>query len=84
MRLRGWHGYCRQQGAGHQAANIFDPVIAGLAREHNDINVLTLGSRFLDLQKAVEIVDKFMSTEFAGDRHAKRVNKIADIEKKYS
>ncbi|MDO7786821.1 ribose 5-phosphate isomerase B [Desulforamulus aquiferis] len=69
---------------GIRAANIFDPVIAGLAREHNDINVLTLGSRFLDLQKAVEIVDKFMSTEFAGDRHAKRVNKIADIEKKYS
>lgn len=68
---------------GIRAANIFDPVIAGLAREHNDINVLTLGSRFLDLQKAGEIVEKFMDTEFAGDRHAKRVNKISDIEKKY-
>lgn len=69
---------------GIRAANIFDPVIAGLAREHNDINVLTLGSRFLDLEKAGQIVETFLNTDFAGERHAKRVDKITDIEKKFN
>ncbi|SHE97142.1 ribose 5-phosphate isomerase B [Desulforamulus putei] len=69
---------------GVRAANVFDPAIAVLAREHNDANVVTLGSRFIDLEKAREIVEKFMTTDFAGDRHARRVNKISEIEKKYS
>lgn len=68
---------------GIRAANVFDPEIAGLAREHNNANVLTLGSRFLTLEKAQEITAKFLTTEFAGDRHAKRVDKITAIEKKY-
>lgn len=68
---------------GIRAANVFDPAIAALAREHNDINVLTLGSRFLDPEKAKEIIGIFMDTEFAGARHAKRVDKIADIEKRF-
>lgn len=68
---------------GVRAANIFDPVIAGLSREHNDANVVTLGSRFIDLEKAQAIVEKFITTPFAGDRHAKRVNKITEIEKKF-
>lgn len=69
---------------GIRAANIFDPTIAGLAREHNNINVLTLGARFTDLAKAQEIIQKFLTTPFAGDRHAKRVDKITKIEKKFS
>lgn len=68
---------------GVRAANVFDPAIAALAREHNDANVLTLGARFIDLAKAKEIVKTFMETEFAGGRHANRVNKITKIEEKY-
>ena len=68
---------------GIRAANVFDPEIAGLAREHNNANVLTLGSRFLTLEKAQEIVEKFLTTEFAGNRHAKRVDKISAIEERY-
>ncbi|MEW6696547.1 MAG: ribose 5-phosphate isomerase B [Bacillota bacterium] len=68
---------------GVRASNVFDPVIAGLSREHNDANVVTLGSRFIDLEKAQAIIEKFITTPFAGDRHAKRVDKIAQIEKKY-
>lgn len=68
---------------GVRAANVFDPAIAALTREHNDANVVTLGSRFIDLEKAKEIVEKFMTTDFAGDRHAKRVNKIIEIEKRF-
>ncbi|WP_041275032.1 ribose 5-phosphate isomerase B [Desulforamulus reducens] len=69
---------------GVRAANVFAPEIAQLAREHNNANVLTMGSRFIDLAQAKAIVEKFINTEFAGDRHAKRVDKISAIEKKYS
>lgn len=68
---------------GIRAANVFDPAIAVLAREHNNANVVTLGSRFIDLAKAEAIVKAFITTEFAGDRHARRVDKITAIEKKY-
>lgn len=69
---------------GIRAANVFDPAIAALCREHNNANVITLGSRFTTPEKAQEIVQKFITTPFAGDRHAKRVEKITAIEKKYS
>jgi ribose 5-phosphate isomerase B len=52
------------------------------AREHN-ANVLTLGSRVVGLEVARGIVRTFVETNFAGGRHEVRVNKIADIEKKF-
>ncbi|MEG6522846.1 ribose 5-phosphate isomerase B [Desulfotomaculum sp. 1211_IL3151] len=68
---------------GVRAANVFDPEIAKLAREHNNANVLTMGSRFIDLEKAIAITQNFITTPFAGDRHAKRVDKIMAIEKSF-
>ena len=47
-----------------------------LTREHNDANVLTLGARYLDENRAAELVDVFLTTEFAGGRHARRVAKL--------
>ena len=52
-----------------------------LTREHNDANVLTLGARYLDENRAMELIDIFLKTEFAGGRHARRVAKIAQLEK---
>ena len=52
-----------------------------LVRQHNDANILTLGARYLDAPKAMELVDVFLGTEFEGGRHARRVGKIADLEK---
>jgi ribose 5-phosphate isomerase B len=52
-----------------------------LTREHNDANVLTLGAKYLDEQRAMRLVRIFLETEFAGGRHARRVAKIAQIEK---
>jgi RpiB/LacA/LacB family sugar-phosphate isomerase len=52
-----------------------------LAREHNDANVLTLGARYVDENRAMEMVDIFLKTEFDGGRHARRVAKIAQLEK---
>lgn len=68
---------------GVRAANVFEPEIAKLAREHNNANVLTMGSRFIDLEKAIAIIQSFTTTPFAGDRHAKRVDKITAIEKRF-
>ena len=49
-------------------------------REHNDANVLTLGAKYMDDPRAMELIDIFLKTEFAGGRHARRVAKIAQLE----
>jgi len=62
--------------AGVRAAAIVDTDTARLAREHNDLNVLTLGARVLPESRAREIVKTFLQTPFEGGRHATRVAKI--------
>jgi ribose 5-phosphate isomerase B len=52
-----------------------------MTREHNDANVLTLGAKYMDENRAMELIDIFLKTEFAGGRHARRVAKIAQLEK---
>lgn len=51
--------------------------IAGLAREHNNANVICIPARFTSIPQAVAMVETFLDTEFAGGRHANRVDKIA-------
>lgn len=50
--------------------------IAQLARQHNDANILALPARFISEEEALKIVDVFISTEFEGGRHQRRVDKI--------
>lgn len=53
-----------------------------LAREHNDANVLSLGSDFVNLDQAKNLVDVFINTPFSMDeRHKRRLEKISEIEK---
>lgn len=66
---------------GVRAANVTSEQEAQLSREHNDANVLALGARFLDEQKAFSIVDTWLKASFAGGRHQRRVDKIAEIER---
>jgi len=51
-----------------------------LTRQHNDANVLTLGARYLNEERAAALVHTFLETEFEGGRHARRVAKIAQLE----
>jgi len=67
---------------GIRAANCGDPVSARFSREHNDANVLTLGDRIIGPAVAREILKVWLSTDFEGGRHAQRVNKISEIEKR--
>ena len=66
---------------GVRAANVSSEVEAQLSREHNDANVLAIGARILDENKAWAIVDKWLHTPFAGGRHQRRVDKIGEIER---
>ena len=61
-----------------RAALSWMPEIAELSRRHNDSNVLVIPARFVSDFEANEIVTKWMTTEFEGGRHARRVNKIDD------
>lgn len=66
---------------GVRAALCHDEWTARFARSHNDANVLSLGGRILGETLALAIVDEFLATTFEGDRHARRLEQIADIEK---
>ena len=66
---------------GIRAALCGDVFSAIMSREHNDANVICLGERVLGPGLAVCILDAWLDTEFVGGRHARRVNKIMDIEK---
>lgn len=62
--------------AGIRASSITSPEFAALFRQHNDGNVVCLSGRFVDLDVNKEIVRVFLSTEFEGGRHTRRVDKI--------
>ena len=66
---------------GIRAAKVNSEVEAQLSREHNDANVMTIGGRVVDEASAFKIVDRWLSTQFSGGRHQRRVDKISDIER---
>ncbi len=66
---------------GIRAANISSLYEAQMSREHNDLNVMTLGARILDENGATEIVQIWLETPFSGGRHSGRLEKIHEIEK---
>ncbi len=74
---------CCNKVTGIRAACCNDQFTAKNAREHNDANILTLGGRVVGLGVAREIVRLFVSTPFAGGRHARRVEKMMQIQAKY-
>lgn len=64
----------------HQAirsALCWEVEIAELARLHNNANVCTMPARYISFELALEIINSFLSTDFEGGRHERRVNKIA-------
>jgi RpiB/LacA/LacB family sugar-phosphate isomerase len=69
---------------GVRAALCYDLSTARNSREHNHANVLTLGAGLIGEGLAWQIVEEWLSVEWGGDRHARRVAKIDDIERQYS
>ena len=62
-----------------RCAQVAEPLSARLAREHNDANVIALGSRLIGSEMAKACVEAFLSAEFAGGRHTRRVEKLSKI-----
>ena len=61
-----------------RCARVDEPLSAKLAREHNDANVIAMGARIIGLEMAKACLEAFLSTDFAGDRHIRRVAKLGD------
>lgn len=68
---------------GVRCAHCHDTYCAEFTRRHNDANVLALGENVVGEGYALKIVEVFLTTEFEGGRHARRVNKITDLEGRF-
>lgn len=65
-----------------RAALCTSPLFAEMSRKHNNANVLNLGERFTTVDTALEIVKTWLNTPFEGDRHARRLDMLAEYEAK--
>ncbi|HEV7343193.1 MAG TPA: ribose 5-phosphate isomerase B [Sphingopyxis sp.] len=61
-----------------RCALVSEPLSAKLSREHNDANVIAMGARLTGIDMAKACLAAFLNTEFAGDRHARRVDKLSN------
>jgi ribose 5-phosphate isomerase B len=61
-----------------RAALVSEPLSAKLAREHNDANVIAMGARLTGSDMAKACLDAFLNTDFGGDRHVRRVDKLSN------
>jgi ribose 5-phosphate isomerase B len=68
---------------GVRAALCADGYTARMSREHNDSNVLALGGRMMGREMAVDILARWLETEFAGGRHQRRVATISGLERRH-
>ena len=66
---------------GVRAALAWNAETARLARQHNDANVLSVPARMISPEEVSEVVESYLSAEFEGGRHARRVGEISDLEK---
>ncbi|MDD3468985.1 MAG: ribose 5-phosphate isomerase B [Thermoguttaceae bacterium] len=67
---------------GVRAAPVQDEMLADISRRHNDLNVLCLPADMMSTYTLERVVKKWLETEFDGGRHARRIEKIAEIERK--
>jgi ribose 5-phosphate isomerase B len=61
-----------------RCALVSEPLSAKLSREHNDANVIAMGARLTGIDMAKACLDAFLTAEFGGDRHARRVDKLSN------
>ncbi|WP_338969974.1 ribose 5-phosphate isomerase B [Spiroplasma endosymbiont of Labia minor] len=61
---------------GARAALSYEETTTRLAREHNNANILALGARIIAIEKALKLIDIFLSTPFEGGRHIKRIESL--------
>ena len=74
-------GIAANKVAGIRAAVVHDTTTALLARRHNDANVVCMGERTTGRAEALDALDAFVTTEFDGGRHQRRIDQITDSER---
>ena len=62
-----------------RCALVWMPELAELSRQHNNCNMVAIPARFIAKEFAIQIIEKFLTTDFEGGRHQNRVNKITCI-----
>ena len=77
------HSIAANKVPGVYAALVYNKEAAMYSRQHNDSNVLVLGSKFMDEANMLEIIKIWLSTEFEGGRHLRRKVQIQEIEKEF-
>jgi ribose 5-phosphate isomerase B len=65
---------------GARAAVVHDTTSARMARQHNNANVVCVGARLTGVQSAKDAVDAFLTAEFEGGRHQRRIDEITELE----
>ena len=78
------HSIAANKVPGIYAALVYNREAAALSREHNDSNVLVLGSKFVNEEEMLEIIKIWLSTQFEGGRHLRRKEQIQHIESEFS
>ena len=78
------HSIAANKVPGIYAALVYNKEAAALSRQHNDSNILVLGSRFIEEAQLEEIIGIWLTTAFEGGRHLKRKEQIQRIEKEFS
>jgi len=66
---------------GIRAGVVWNPEVAALSSEHNNVNVLCIPARFSTLSKAKAMIRAYLNTPFAGGRHLRRIKKITALDK---
>ena len=64
-----------------RAALCYNEMFVELSRQHNDANVLCLGAHNAKINNTIDMINKFIDTDFMGERHSERVNKLKDAQK---
>jgi RpiB/LacA/LacB family sugar-phosphate isomerase len=77
------HSIAANKIPGVYAALVYNIEAASLSRKHNNSNVLVLGARFTESSQMLEIVKTWLSTDFEGGRHLRRVQQIKKIEREF-
>ena len=65
---------------GIRCCSCSEPYSAEYSRRHNNANIVSIGARVIGIEMAKMIVNAFLTTEFEGGRHERRVNQLMDIE----
>lgn len=78
------HSIAANKVPGVYAALCYNKEAAALSRQHNNSNVLVLGSKFVNEKEMLEIIKIWLNEKFEGGRHLRRVKQIKAIEREYS